>query len=325
MKKNLSRFKIPTILGLGIIVIGIITGVFLALQEQIFTSKASASINLQNITLSNISDTEINISWQTSIPTPSFITLGVTNPNELVALDDQDGPASAGPKSHLIHYVTIKNLLPKTTYQYKIISGKLSSEVSKFTTAIPLQFQTGFRPIIGSAFDGNKPLDEGIAYISIADATTQSSIIKSSGNFLIPISQIRNIDLSDIYPLTEDTNGKLTILSPKGQATAVFKLRDVAKGLPPLRLGENVDLNTISPSPSPALNQDLDKYDLNGDGIINSADNSIILGNLGPLRPPSRNAGSEASKNPKNKKADLNGDGVVDQKDLDLMSKKINQ
>ncbi len=312
MKKILSRFKIPTILGLGIIVIGIITGVFLTLQEQIFTSKASTSINAQNITLTNISDTEVTISWQTSIPTPAFVTLGITNPNEITALDNRDtNPPAGGPKPHSIHYVTIKNLLPKTTYQYKIISGKVSSEVSKFTTAIPLQFQTGFRPIIGSVLDGNKPLEEGIAYLSIADATTQSSQVKSSGNFLIPISQIRNIDLLDVYPLIEDTNVKLTILSSKGQATAIFKLRDAGKGLPPIKLGEDADLNSLLSSPPPVSNQDLDKYDLNGDGIINSADNSIVLGNQG--------------RNPKNKKADLNGDGVVDQKDLDLMSKKINQ
>lgn len=293
-----NKFKIPTLLGLTIIIAGIISGVILNLRAQIFISSASPDVSAQNITLSNISDTEATISWQTSAPAPSFITFGKMGPDETTILDDRD---TKTPIFHSVHYVTIKNLLPKTTYQYKIISGKISSEADKFTTAAPQSLQTGFRPIIGSVLDGDKPLDEGIAYLSIADATTQSAQVKSSGNFLIPISQIRKADLSDSFPLTEDTVAKLTIVSPKSQAIAIFKLKDAASGLPPIHLGENLDLTNVNP-PS---------YDLNEDGKINSADNAIILDNLG--------------KNPKNKKADLNGDGVVDQKDLDLMAKKINQ
>lgn len=300
----MNKFKIPTLLGLSIIMIGIITGVILTLREQVFISQASPNAKAQNITLSNISETEITISWQTSTPATSFITFGQESPNETTVLDDRDtnpAPDSAGPKAHSIHYVTIKNLLPKTNYQYKIISGKISSEILKFTTATPPSEQTGFRPIIGSVLDGNKPLDEGIVYLSIAGATTQSALIKSAGNYLIPISQIRKSDLSDSFSLSEDTTIKLTVVSDQGQANALFKLKTAVNSLPSINLGENLDLTT----------QDLNIYDLNSDRKINAADNAIVLDNFG--------------KNPKDKKTDLNGDGVVDQKDLDLMAKQINQ
>lgn len=300
----MNKFKIPTLLGLSIILIGIITGVILTLREQVFISQASPNAKAQNITLSNISETEITISWQTSTPATSFITFGQESPNETTVLDDRDtnpAPSGAGPKAHSIHYVTIKNLLPKTSYQYKIISGKTQSEILKFTTATPPSEQTGFRPIIGSVLSGGKPLDEGIVYLSIAGATTQSALIKSSGNYLIPISYIRKSDLSDSFSLSENTTVKLTVVSDQGQANALFKLKTTVNSLPPINLGENLDLTT----------QDLSKYDLNGDGKINAADNAILLDNFG--------------KNPKDKKTDLNEDGVVDQKDLDLMAKQINQ
>lgn len=306
MKDIFNKLKMPTILGLGIIILGIISGVFLTLREQVFTSSASPSANPQNITLANISDTEVSISWQTSIPITSFISFGKIGPNEATALDDRDtNPPAGGPTPYLIHYVTIKNLTPKTTYLYKIISGKLSSQIDRFTTAAPLTPQTGFRPIIGSVLDGNKPLEEGTAYLSITDATTQSAQVVSSGNFLIPISQIRKIDISENFPLTEDTLAKLTVISPKGQATALFKLKDSQFGLPPLKLGQDLDLTDIE------TGQDLKKYDLNEDGKINAADNAIIL--------------ESSVNNPTNTKADLNRDGRVDQKDLDLMAEKINQ
>lgn len=304
MKNFLVKFKMPTILGLGVIVFGIAAGVFLTVKEQTFISSAYPNVNAQNITLSNISDDSVTISWQTEAPVVSFVTFGQKNPSEVTVLDDRDLTAtSSGPKAYLLHYVTIKNLLPKTTYQYKIISGKNLTEVNKFETASPLSSQNTLRPIIGSVLEEDKPLDEGVVYLSLSDATTQSAPVKTAGNFLIPLSQIRKSDLSESFPLSADTIIKLIILSPKGEASALFKLGDFTKGLPPIKLGENLDLTNID--------MDLNKYDLNEDGKINAADNAVILLNFGP--------------NPENKRADLNGDNVVDQKDLSLISKQINQ
>lgn len=311
MKDFSSKFKIPTLLGLAIIILGIIVGVFLVLREQVFTSHATPDVTPENITISNVSDTEATISWETSSPIFSFITYGQTNPDEQTALDVRDSsPKNGSSKLHSMHYFTLKNLLPKTIYQYKIISGKKSSDLQKFTTAAPLSQQSEFSPIIGSVIDKDKPLSEGIVYLSIADATTQSALINSSGNFLISLSQIRKADFSDRFILSPETVVKLTIVSSDGQSNALFTLAAAEKNLPPIKLGADIDLTNIIPSPSPATG-DLNIYDLNNDGKINSADNAVLLQNFG--------------KNPQNKKADINKDGVVDIKDLSLMAKQINQ
>lgn len=313
MQNFLTRFRIPTLLGLGIIVAGIAVGAFLVLKQQNIISQAYPDVSAQNITIANLSDDSVTISWQTSDAVPSFISLGLQDPNQTV-LDDRDADSpDGGPKERMQHYATIKNLLPKTTYQYKIISGTSSSETLNFTTAAPLNFQTGLKPIIGSVLYRNEPLDEGIVYLEIADAAIQSSLIKNTGNFLIPMSQIRKLDLSEGFSPMKDTVAKLTVLSNKGQSTVLFKLEDFEKELPAIKLGENLDL--IS------LNQNLTKYDLNGDGGVNSADYAIVFQNLGPLRETNPNR-KQVGKNPK---ADLNEDGVVDQEDLDLIAKQINQ
>lgn len=311
MSNFFNKFRIPTLLGLAIILSGIVTGVFLVLKEQIFLSRAAPSLTPQSITLTNISDTTITISWQTSSAAPSFITFGQNSPSGQTVLDERDNPPAGGPKPRTAHSVTIKNLLPKTTYQFKIFSGKLASDSLKFTTASPIVNQTGFTPVIGSVMDGNSPLDDGIVYLSIQGATTQSALIKTGGNFLIPISQIRTTDLSDTFKLAEGATAKLTIYSEKGNSSAQFKLTPSSEPLPPIKLGQNVDLTTLpEKTPEPALiPKELDKFDLNKDGKINAADNAIILQNFG--------------KNPKNLAADLNGDKVVNQKDLDLMSQKL--
>lgn len=306
MIRLINKFKIPTILGLGIIAAGIVSGIFLSLKGQVFLTKASPDTVPQNITISNIEDTQVTISWQTSVPTVSFVTFGTKDPQEQTVLDERD---TQTPKARSLHYVNIKNILPDTTYLFKIISGKQASQVKTFKTAKLASFQNGFGPIIGTVFDGDNPLEAGIAYLSISDATIQSARLKDLGNFLIPISLMRKVDLSDTFQLKGDDVAKLTIIAGNNQAIIIFKIKAQGTQLPPVSLGQSIDLIRST--------QEVDKFDLNGDGQINAVDYSEVLQNFGPLR--------EASKNPKNEKADLNGDGVVDNKDLDEFNKAIQE
>lgn len=314
MMKFINKFKIPTFLGLAVIFLGLISGVYLVLRQQIFLSQAAPDLTPQNITFTNISEDSVVISWQTNGSATSFITYGQKNPKEQTALDDRD----TSPKPHLNHYVTLKNLLPKTNYQFKITSGQLISNTLNFETATPLTNQTGFTPVIGTVLDGNTPFGDGIVYLTIQDAITQSSLIKTGGNFLIPLSAIRKSDLSDIFPLAEDIVAKLTIESDKGSSSVTFKLKAESIPLPPIKLNQNLDLTTIEATPQagPKL-EDLNKYDLNNDGKINSPDYAILTTCFNKptntVLPGNRSCA----------KADINGDGKIDQKDLNLMSQKL--
>lgn len=307
MTSFLNKLRIPTLLGLSVLLIGISAGVYLVARQQNFFAKASPNLAAQNISLANISDTQVSISWQTQIETPAFITYGQTLADQ-VALDDRD---SSSPKPHTIHHITIKNLLPKTTYQYKIVAGKYTSTPSSFTTTSPASMQNGFNPVIGSVLNGGQPLDEGVVYLSISGSTTQSAVIKNFGNFVIPLSFIRKTDLSDIFPLDRGTIAKITIISSKGESSALFKLQASAKPLPPLRIGQNLDLTTLDLESkiSTKSGENLTKFDLNNDGLINASDYAIILRDFG--------------KKQFDKNADLNKDGIVNQKDLELFFKEI--
>lgn len=298
----MSKFKIPTLLGLSLLIVGIVAGVYLNLREQIVLSQAAPDLTPQNVTLSNITEDSVTISWQTKAAAKSLVAFGQNSPGQYSVLDDQNNNAI------FTHHATLKNLLPKTTYQFKIVSGKISSEIEKFETAQPPTTQTGFAPVIGTVLDDDTPLEAGVAYLSIAGATPQSAPIKSGGNFLIPLSSIRKVDLSDIYPLSADTIAKLTVVSEKGTANLLFKLKDAAIPLPPINLGQNIDLTIPEETPQPSADN-LNTYDLNEDGKINAADNTIILQNLG--------------KKSKDQKTDLNKDGKTDQKDLNLMAQKL--
>lgn len=304
----LTRLRIPTLLGLAIILGGLGTGVYLSMQSQYLVARATPETQPKNITVSNIEDTSVVISWQTDTPTLGFVTVGQKSDNGNTVLDDRD---QSVPQPHQIHLVTVRNLTPSTAYQYRIISGKNKSEVAFVTTAASTLAENGFKPIVGSVLESGKSLNEGLATLTISGAVMQVSLIKDFGNFIIPIAKLRLTSLQGVFQPTKQMAAKLNVVSPAGAATVIFNLTDSGQPLSTIRIGDNLDLTTPAASPTASANPDLAKYDLNNDGFINASDYAIVLKNLG--------------KNPKEPRADINSDGVVDQKDLTLMSQKISQ
>ncbi len=304
-----TKFKIPTLLGLGVIILGLVSGVVLVLQNQTLTSHASPTQQPQNITLTNTDDTGTSISWQTNSPAEGYITFGQNNPSEQTALDIKDSTSTT---PHTDHYVHLGKLSPKTTYQYKIVSGKQILPPQKFTTAASSLSTNSLPPVIGTIVDGDKSAITGIVYLTISGAIVQSSPISTLGSFTIPLAKVYKDDLSDILPLSDNTVATIKIVSGEKQSSGTLVLGIAQKPLAPIKLGETV---IFTPPPQPT-NTDLNKYDLNGDGFINAADWGIVLQNFG--------------NSPKNKRADITGpkgvpDGVVDHYDLDAMTQKIKE
>lgn len=253
----LKNLRIPTLLGLFVLILGTGAGVYLTLEKQNLAIKAAPETNAKNILITNIDDTSASISWQTDIATTGFVTFGTDSPSQTV-LDDRD---TTSPTPRRNHYVSL-HLNPSTTYQFRVHSGKVKSETKKFTSA-NLADQNGFKPVIGSVIDGNKPLEEGIVYLQMDGAITQSSVIKNLGNFIIPISKIRKADLSPFSPT--GVTSKLIVYSEDGRdGSAIITLANSDKPYI-LKLDQNLDL-------SQTLGTSKIEGDVNGDGIINSLD-----------------------------------------------------
>lgn len=296
---NLLSFRIPTLLGLAVLILGTIAGVYLVLQNQTITTKASPQQSPRNIVISNIEASSVTITWQTSTKLPGYVIFG-QNSLEKTVLDDRDN-GQLTPRA--THHVTLKNLSPQTVYKFKIVSGRVSSQQLNFTTASSDQTQNGLKPVIGSVLDGDKPLGDGVAYLRIPGVVPQSALVKNFGNFIIPVNLARTEDLSTVFSPIDNMEAKLTVVGKDGRvAESTFILTKPEVGL--LRMEQNLDLTIPS-----SLGISTSKFDLNGDGLVNSSDYAIILKNFG--------------KSPQNKKADLNSDGVVDQKDVELILKEI--
>lgn len=295
----LTNIKIPTVLGLGVLLAGVVTATLLVGQNQIFKSQAGTSSLPKNLLLTNLASTSATIIWQTDQAVAGFITAGSTSSaSDFTFRDERD---STQPQKHYLHSVKLTNLQPDTTYYYKVNSGGILTASDKFIFKTPsLSQKPNTPPLIGSVLTQNlSPVDEALVVLKLPGSQTLSAVTKLSGNFILPLTEIRDESLSSTFDLSEPKVGTLEVYNNQLKSNITITIPQDKPIPTPIILGQNQDL---SPSPTPTPNP-LSKYDLNHDGVINSLDLSIILKNI-------------KQKNP-DPIADITGDGVVDQKDVD--------
>lgn len=304
-KINTGIIKIPTLVGMAILLIGLFGGVFLVTQNQTLKSKAAISSQPKNINVVNLNSTSASIYWQTDEATTGFIQAGIGIQNKNVYRDDRD---LSSPQPHRLHFVTLTNLQSNTTYFYQIYSGSQTpTEQFNFKTTLEIP-SLNWSPLVGTIIDTpDQIVNEAIIILNLPEAQKLAAITKTNGNFILPISNIKTTDLTNPLPADRTYTARLDILGTSKTSQATVLLPPQTTALPPITLGSNIDLTQTTPkvsSPSAEIN----KFDLNSDGVVNFADLSIVLQNFGT---------TAKAKNPK---ADLNGDGVIDQKDSNLLT-----
>lgn len=296
-----NEIRIPTLLALSILIIGLGTGVILVSQKQLFKSQAGPTQEPKNITVANLTGSSISIIWQTNKAITGFIQAGLTSSLGQTFLDDRDLNT---PNPYKLHFVTLSNLKPQTTYYYKIISGEGDphGKLLTFTTSLELP-QSQEKPLIGRVLDNKlQPINEALVTLEVKGAQKVATITKISGNFILPLA---GFNITQASP-----SAKLIVFRPNEKSVVNLKLPINNPILPTITLGKDLDLTlkaTIDHI-SATASASTKKYDLNKDGVINALDYSIVVDNLGKI---------------KRMDTDINYDGIVDQKDLDHLSKVL--
>ncbi|MBN1542659.1 metallophosphoesterase family protein [candidate division KSB1 bacterium] len=98
---------------------------------------ADYPIQIKGPYLQNVTQTSITIMWETDTPGDSRVCFGLS--------DSLEQTVYSGQKT-TIHEVTLDDLQPETRYSYRAVSGKLSSELNTFRTAI--ERDTPFRFVV---------------------------------------------------------------------------------------------------------------------------------------------------------------------------------
>lgn len=221
--------RIPTMLGLLFIVIGIAITSYLVQIGAIPFLRAAPTENPENIRITNTTDTSFTVTYGTPAQVIGSV---MVNKDQNVSggqvfLDDRD-QATGIPTQHMLHSVTIRNLQPNTKYYFAITSG----QTTYLNQGVPFTATTGTAisnqpssedPLSGLILSptGDK-VDEAIVYITADGGQTVSTLVKPSGIYLVPLNTLRKQDESAFIQLTADTKFQLLAIGPTSQSHAII-------------------------------------------------------------------------------------------------------
>lgn len=202
MKNSFWNKRIPSLLGLLMIGIGIFTATIFSRQVTDLFLRAAPSEVPSNIRITNVSDTSFSVTYMTEANVIGTVVLQPDNASgvQKVILDDRD-QASGKPTQYQLHSITMRDLNPQTTYQFSINSGTTTyldaDKPFSATTGSTIQDNPASQnPVIGkiSLPGGDNPA-EAIVYITLPNAQTLSTLTKDSGTYILPMTGIRTSDL----------------------------------------------------------------------------------------------------------------------------------
>ncbi len=245
MKKN---SKIPTILGLIVLLVGTFAGVFFLNMNQVFRIGADSQTSPKDIRVANLSDNSATISWTTDKESTDFVSWGESDGN-LSKIEKE----SETDQKFFTHSVTLTGLKPKTTYYYKINSDGTTYDNKgiswQLTTGAPLNTNPNSVNISGSVLSASgTPASRALVYITI-NGYLISTLTSESGNFIFQLGIARTPDLSAFTQIDPHTTLlEISVASgPSGVASAnIFP--ESAKPIPPIILGKVSDFRNLKPN-----------------------------------------------------------------------------
>ncbi len=281
----IKRNKIPTIVGIIILLIGTFAGVFFLRTTQIFKIGASATATPKDVRVGNLTDSSATVSWITEAQTADFITYAETSNVNIVINESENG------QKYFTHSVTITGLKASTNYFYKI-----NSEGTNFdNNGVAWQFTTGPMvsgnqkniPVSGSVLTtSGQPAARAIVYITI-NGYLLSTITSDTGSFVIQIGSARTPDLGS-YAQIDIAQTLLEVsVEAEGGETSIAKIfPQSANPIPALVLGQDQDYRNLQPTENgqnpnadlslPASGTNESKFNITGETATTSSKTVIL-------------------------------------------------
>lgn len=242
-----KKSKIPTILVIVILLVGIFAGVFFLNTKQIFRIGASATTQPKDIKISNISDNSATVSWITDSQTSDFLAWGEREETISKVAEEETNS-----KKSFTHNVFLSGLKPNTNYFFKINSGGTNysnNEIPwKFTTGATLGINTASLFVSGSVIDiSGQPVNRALIYITVNNYVA-STTTSDKGNFVYQLGNIRTPDLQNYAQIDPKTTLlQISVSAGIGGPASVQIFPQSANPIPPIILGQTYDFRNSQP------------------------------------------------------------------------------
>lgn len=260
MRNKFWEKRIPTLLGIFLIILGFGITFYLGNKKIIsVVNKINPKEEPQKVRITNVSDSSFSVSYSTIETVTGSLNLGADKNSAQTILDDRDQGVS---KPHKLHYVTVKNLSPSTTYFFTINSGQNvynnSGENFKATTGPLLNINSSVqKPANGkiTTSKGTIP-QEAIIYLTAVDAQAVSALIGSGGSFIIPLNSLRNSNTLAYFNFTNNSVLKILAVSESEKSNVSIKINQIYP-IPTIILSRDYDFtqvqNNVSTQSAPLI------------------------------------------------------------------------
>lgn len=279
---------------------GLVLGIWLVREKQIFKSKADATLEPVGVQVTNLSESSFTVSWLTPAKeTTGFVEYG----EDQAKLGSSAADTRGSSGTYKVHYIVLEKLKPSTKYFFEINSGghKFKTELNSATTLSQLpQPPSPTDPLFGKAL----PNTIVYLYLDSGNQSIASALTAENGTWTLDLSALRPGGQDYYNPKPDD---QIKIMAQNGD-----KLGEYSGKLGSRKDSLNLSLDTTFPassseSSSPSAKVSTQEADLNGDNQINAFDVSIFI---------------KMWMN-KDAKADLNKDGVINNFDYAYLIQKI--
>jgi len=257
--------RIPTIIGLLLLIVGAVSGVVFINQGTNFLPRAAPEYAPQKVKITNVNENGFVVSWITQDPTTGFVKWGESASNLTTTTTDDRDQLAGSSNEYRTHYISIQNLKPGSTYYFKLGSQKnqlYDNNGQPFSITTPLTL--GTPPPADTAYGtvnttANTPAEGAIVYLSLDNATPVSALVKQNGNWAANISTARTLDLSAYATYdTATTKIEIAVQPATGELTKVTTNTANDQPVPTITIGQTADFSTntsptsgSSPSPTP--------------------------------------------------------------------------
>ena len=242
-----NKIKVPTIIGVVILAIGLATGVLLVQNSQIFRLGASGGTPPKDVRITNISDSAFTVTWVTEKETSGFVLWGETDANLSRTENDEVGQDS------YTHSVTIRGLSAQATYYFKINSGGEEYDNNKIpwqTTLGPSLSQPSTSYVIsGTVLTATGTAASGaLVYVSIGGVSPLSTTTSNEGSWVVTLSQAREVNLNQLYSISNSNVIEISVQAGALGTSSAQIYPASAKPVPPMILGQVHDYKNLPAS-----------------------------------------------------------------------------
>lgn len=250
-KPGLLNKRIPTLLGILILIGGLVAGVILVNSRQGIESQAGPTESPKNIRITNRGSTTFSVSWTTDIPLTGLVKYAEDPTKIITPAGDARDQISGTSQGYTNHSVNITGLGANKTYYFLIVSGSGTYD----DNGKPFQMRTMAQVIsppedvvFGKVVGVNSEAVNGaIVFVEAEGGEALSSITRTDGTWRLNLANAR--DKAGKVLTYDPQNTLLSIFVQAGSAGTATAITDTSKDapVPDIVLGKNQSfVDTVS-------------------------------------------------------------------------------